>query len=112
LDPGQETVRWLNFRLDVRLNSILVNNKPYQGHSRVGQIDERGIGIMIPANLKKGDSAEFQFTLPESAKVLQVKAVLKSRTGFRYWFEFSDLSSAQKEQISRACKPPDPDKLP
>src|ERR1051326_865993 len=76
--PGQETVRWLNFKLDVRLNSITVNNKPYQGASRVGQISETGIGIMIPAKLKKGDKAQLEFTLPTSEKALQVRSVNSS----------------------------------
>jgi hypothetical protein len=102
--PGQETVRWLNFKLDVRLNSITVNNKPYQGASRVGQISETGIGIMIPAKLKKGDKAQLEFTLPTSEKALQVSAVLRDMAGFRYWFEFVNLSEDHRTRIQKACK--------
>jgi len=103
VNPGQETVKWLKFQLDVRLNSITVNNKPYQGTSRVGHITESGIGIMIPANLKKLDTAVLEFTLPTSAEMLQVKAVLRDRSGFRYWFEFTGLSDVQRQQIQKAC---------
>lgn len=103
MNPGQETVRWLKFQLDVRLVSITVNSKPYQGTSRVGHISESGIGIMIPANLKKHDLAVLEFTLPGASAVMQVKAVLRSRTGFRYWFEFQNLSDLQLKEIQRAC---------
>lgn len=104
MTPGQETVRWLNFKLDVRLNSITVNSKPYQGASRVGQISETGIGIMIPAKLKKGDKAALEFTLPNSEKALQVSAVLRDMAGFRYWFEFVNLSDDHRARIQKACK--------
>src|SRR5437868_7529205 len=101
--PGQETVKWLKFQLDVRLNSITVNNKPYQGTTRVGHITESGIGIMVPANLKTLDRATLEFTLPNSNKVMQVNAVLRDRTGFRYWFEFTALSDDQRLAIQKAC---------
>jgi len=103
LNPGQETVRWLKFQLDVRLISITVNSKPYQGTTRVGHISESGIGIMIPANLKKHDLAELEFTLPGISDIMRVKAVLRSRTGFRYWFEFVNLSPGQLKEIQKAC---------
>ena len=103
MEPGQETVRWLKFSLDVRLGAIMVNRKPYEGSSRVGHIDETGIGIFIPANLKKGDIAVLEFTLPNSEQPMKVTAKLANRTGFRYWFAFSDLTAEQQQRIQRAC---------
>ena len=103
MEPGQETVRWLKFSLDVRLGPILVNRKPYEGSSRVGHLDETGIGIFIPANLKKGDVAVLEFTLPKSEQPMKVTAKLATRTGFRYWFVFTDLTVEQQHRIQRAC---------
>ncbi len=103
MEPGQETVRWLKFSLDVRLGPIVVNRKPYEGSSRVGHLDETGIGIFIPANLKKGDVAVLEFTLPNSEVPMKVTAKLATRTGFRYWFVFTDLSPEQQQKIQRAC---------
>ena len=102
MEPGQETVRWLKFSLDVRLGPIEVNNKPYEGSSRVGHLDETGIGIFIPANLKKGDVAKLEFSLPDSSKTMKVTAKLATRTGFRYWFTFTDLLPEQQAQIQKA----------
>ena len=110
VNPGQETVRWLKFELDVRLNSISVNTKPYPGGTRVGQLTESGIGLMIPANLKKHDRAVLEFTLPNSEKPLQVNAVLRDRSGFRYWFEFVSLTDEQRAKIQKACSGPQPRK--
>ncbi len=103
MEPGQETVRWLKFSLDVRLGSIFVNRKPYEGSSRVGHLDETGIGIFIPANLRKGDVAALEFTLPNSEQSMKVSAKLATRTGFRYWFIFTDLTAEQQQRIQRAC---------
>src|SRR3954466_12687066 len=103
MEPGQETVRWLKFSLDVRLGAIEVNKKPYDGSTRFGHIDETGIGIFIPANLKKGDVAILEFTLPNSSQPMKVTAKLANRTGFRYWFAFSDLTAEQQQKIQRAC---------
>lgn len=103
MEPGQETVRWLKFSLDVRLGAIEVNKKPYEGSSRVGHLDGTGIGIFIPANLRKGDVAVLEFTLPNSSTPMKVNAKLATRTGFRYWFLFTDLSAEQQQRIQRAC---------
>ena len=103
MEPGQETVRWLKFSLDVRLGPIVVNRKPYEGSSRVGHLDETGIGIFIPANLRKGDIAALEFTLPNSDQSMKVTAKLATRTGFRYWFVFTDLTPEQQQKIQRAC---------
>jgi len=103
MEPGQETVRWLKFSLDVRLGAIVVNKKPYEGSSRVGHLDETGIGIFIPANLKKGDIAVLEFSLPNSSSFMKVTAKLGTRTGFRYWFVFSDLTPEQQQKIQAAC---------
>jgi hypothetical protein len=103
MEPGQETVRWLKFSLDVRLGAIMVNKKPYEGSSRVGHLDETGIGIFIPANLRKGDVAVLEFSLPNSNNFMKVTAKLANRTGFRYWFVFTDLNQEQQQKIQTAC---------
>jgi len=103
MEPGQETVRWLKFSLDVRLGAIEVNKKPYEGSSRVGHLDETGIGIFIPANLKKGDVAVLEFTLPNASQSMKLNAKLATRTGFRYWFIFTDLTPEQQHRIQKAC---------
>jgi len=102
VSPGQETVRWLNFKLPVQLVSLSINKKPYQGASRVGELTETGIGIMVPAKLRRLDVAHIEFTLPSSAEVQKVTAVLRTATGFRYWFEFDGLKPKQKELIQKA----------
>src|SRR5258708_9115351 len=99
MEPGQETVRWLKFSLDVRLGAILVNHKPYEGSSRVGHLDETGIGIFIPANLKKGDVAVLEFTLPNSEQPMKVTANLATPTGFPYWLVFTDMTTDQQHTI-------------
>lgn len=102
MSPGQDTVRWLNFKLPVQLVSLSINKKPYQGASRVGELTEEGIGIMVPAKLRKLDVAQIEFTLPSSSEVQKVSAVLRTINGFRYWFQFDSLKPKQRELIQKA----------
>jgi PilZ domain-containing protein len=100
--PGQETIRWLKFGLDVKLSSLTINGKPFEGSSRVGQLDATGIGVFIPANLKKHDRGVFTFSLPNSEGDITANVRFVSRTGFRYWFEFVDLEPKHLERIRNA----------
>jgi hypothetical protein len=34
---------------------------------------------------------------------MKVTAKLATRTGFRYWFVFTDLATDQQQRIQRAC---------
>ena len=102
MQPGQETIRWLKFGLDVKLSSIRINDKPFEGSIRVGSIDETGIGVFLPANLKKHDKGVFTFTLPDSNVEITAKVRLATRTGFRYWFEFVDLEPKTLERVRQA----------
>lgn len=104
MEPGNETRRWLSFRSNVKVLTLVVNGKTYHGNSRVGQVSETGIGLFIPANLRIRDNAEIEFSLPDSAETIKTKAVVKDRAGFRYVFEFANLSELQREKIRRACQ--------
>lgn len=104
MQPGNETRRWLSFQQNVKVVALTVNGKAYQGNSRVGQVSETGIGLFIPANLRIRDTAEIEFSLPDSKENIKAKAVVRNRAGFRYLFEFTDLNESQREKIRRACQ--------
>ena len=104
VEPGNETRRWLSFQSNVKVVSLAVNGKPYQGNSRVGQVSETSIGLFIPANLRIRDNAEIEFSLPDSSETIKTKAIVKNRAGFRYTFEFTGLNERQRERIRRVCQ--------
>lgn len=104
MEPGNETRRWLSFQSNVKVIALAVNGKPYQGNSRVGHVSEHGIGLFIPANLRIRDTAEIEFSLPDSKETIKAKAIVKNRAGFRYSFEFTGLNEVQREKIRRACQ--------
>ena len=103
MEPGQETQRWLAFKLDVKVVGLVINHKEFLGDSRVGTVSPNGIGLFIPANLKLKDVAQIRFTLPNSKDVIKAKASVRSRSGFRYLFEFSEMADADREKIRIAC---------
>src|SRR5919204_2548195 len=96
VEPGNETRRWLSFQSNVKVVALAVNGKAYHGNSRVGQVSDTGIGLFIPANLRIRDSAEIEFSLPDSSETIKAKAFVKNRAGFRYMFEFTDLNDRQR----------------
>jgi len=104
MEPGNETRRWLSFQSNIKVLALAVNGKPYQGNSRVGQFSETGIGLFIPANLRIRDHAEIEFSLPDSAETIRAKAIVRSRAGFRYLFEFTGLNETQRERLRRVCQ--------
>jgi hypothetical protein len=103
MEPGQETQRWLSFKLDVKVVGLVINNKEYLGDSRVGTVSPNGIGLFIPANLKLKDVAQISFTLPKSKDVIKAKATVRNRSGFRYLFEFTEMADADREKIRVGC---------
>jgi hypothetical protein len=103
MEPGQETQRWLSFKLDVKVVGLVINNKEYLGDSRVGTVSPNGIGLFIPANLKLKDIAQIRFTLPSGKDVIHAKACVRNRSGFRYLFEFTEMRDADREKIRVAC---------
>src|SRR5260370_37873154 len=103
MDPGQETQRWLAFKLDVKVVGLAINNKEFLGDSRVGTVSPNGIGLFIPAILKLKDMAQIRFTLPNSSDIIKAKALVRSRTGFPDVVGFSGLRDAARERSRVAC---------
>lgn len=64
-------------------------------------VSEGGIGLMSPYELELGQAVELEFSLPETKVSLQLRAVIRSKVGFRLGCEFVFPTSRQKTEIIR-----------
>jgi c-di-GMP-binding flagellar brake protein YcgR len=72
-----------------------------QCHCRSHDISEKGMGLMAPYELELGQVVDLEFSLPESRASLKLRAVIRSKVGFRLGCEFSSPTDKQKSEIAR-----------
>lgn len=68
-------------------------------------IHEGGLGATIAVPLKKNNEVTLQFDIPGSSEAIVVRGVVRHKNGFRYGFEFLNLSPAQHSQIIAFLSP-------
>jgi c-di-GMP-binding flagellar brake protein YcgR len=96
--------KWQRVELDCRVRLFT-----YDGQEQVlvnGQLSdlsEGGLSLFIPAALQAGDIVDLEINLPYSSEPARLKAVVRSRSNFRYGLEFVDLTMPQRKLIARAC---------
>ena len=57
------------------------------------------MGALVAAELKIGEVASLNFSLPGQPQEWEVRAVLRHRRGFHYGFEFLALTGPQTELL-------------
>ena len=97
--PAEKLRRYKRFLLDARIAVSRVGQR-YPLYGRTLGISEAGISALLAAELGVGESVHLEFALPKASKRLDVRAVIRNRTGARYGFEFLSLSEEQREAIS------------
>jgi PilZ domain len=60
-------------------------------------INEGGIAGVFATGWDVGASVSLQFSVPVATTSVRVKGVVRNRTGYRYGFEFVELTSQQQE---------------
>lgn len=67
-------------------------------------INEGGLGGVFAKAMDVGSNVTLQFSVPVIARPVRVNGIVRNRNGYRYGFEFVDLTSEQRETINRTCK--------
>lgn len=79
-----------------------VHSEPVR--SRTLDISEGGIAGIFNAGWTIGEPAVLQFTIPPRHDLFQTRAIVRSRSGSRYGFEFVELTSDSRLALQNACK--------
>jgi len=75
------------------------NSSVVRGHTV--DISESGVSAMLRVEVPMGEVVRLEFSLPTGD--VEVHALVRQRSAFRYGFQFVEASSAQ-DVIGRACR--------
>jgi hypothetical protein len=73
-----------------------------EGHCR--DLSEAGIGILLAAELNRGEVTGLSFSLPGSDRRWEMRAVVRYRSGYQYGFEFLSLTGEQQASLKSYVK--------
>jgi c-di-GMP-binding flagellar brake protein YcgR len=105
LPPSTIKRRNERYLLNTRLMATIRED---QGETRIQtnalDISESGIGALSPLGWNVGDHVDLEVLIPRDSVRLEIRAVVRHRTGTRCGLEFIDLSPEQQEVLQDACK--------
>lgn len=94
-----EARRHPRFKLEVDIRVYPRGCPVVRGHTV--DISESGISAMLPIEVPVGEVVRLEFTLPFGD--VEVLAMVRQRSAFRYGFQFVEASSAP-DVIGRTCR--------
>ncbi len=97
--------RYQRYEIDTQLQMTLLGLEQrgtLRGRSL--NISEAGIAGVFVTVWDVGAPVRLEFSVPVTSNPVRVGAVARSRSGYRYGFEFGDLSPEQREIISKTCR--------
>jgi c-di-GMP-binding flagellar brake protein YcgR len=96
--------RFPRYELETEMRAGVLGAEPREMRGRSLNINEGGLGGIFVAGWEVGTSVALQFSVPIAASPIKVKGVVRNQTGYRYGFEFTDLTPEERETIIRTCR--------
>ena len=91
--------RYPRYKLEVEIRVYPRNAEVVHGYTV--DISESGISAMLKVEVPVGEVVRLEINLPEGE--VEVHAMVRQRSAFRYGFQFVESSSAQ-DLIGRTCR--------
>src|SRR5881409_4450960 len=104
-EPVLNRRRYQRYEIDTQLQVTLLGLEQrgtLRGRSL--NISEAGIAGVFVTVWDVGAPVLLEFSVPVTSSPVRVGGVARSRSGYRYGFEFADLNSVQPDIISRTCR--------
>jgi len=104
-EPVMNRRRYRRYEIDTQLQVILLGSEQrgtLRGRSL--NISEAGIAGVFVTVWDVSAPVHLEFSVPVTSNPVRVGAVVRSRSGYRYGFEFVDLSPEQREIINKTCR--------
>ncbi len=98
MQAAADARRHPRFKLEAELRIYPRNSPVVRGHTV--DLSESGISAMLMVEVPLGAVVRLEFDLPLGS--VEVPALVRQRSAFRYGFQFLEASSAQ-ETIGRTC---------
>ena len=97
--------RYQRYEIDTQLQVTLLGlEQRGTMRGRSLNISEAGIAGVFVTVWDVGAPVRLEFSVPVTSNPVRVGAVVRSRSGYRYGFEFVDLSPEQREIINKTCR--------
>jgi hypothetical protein len=94
--------QFVRFRVDLRVELYRIGERePHRGYA--GELGEGGLGAIMVADLPAGEVVTLEFGGSPLPRPVRVHAVVRTRVGYRYGFEFLSLSSEDRALIHAAA---------
>ena len=97
--------RYPRYELETELRATILGAK-LRGlmRGRSLNISEAGIAGVFTTGWDLGTLVNLEFSVPVTSHLVGVEGVVRSRTDYRYGFEFVSLMPHQRELICKACR--------
>ena len=99
-----KTRRHQRYELETELRAAILGMERREMRGRSLNINEGGIAGVFVDGWDVGTVVQLQFSVPVTTSPVRVRGIVRNCTGYRYGFEFADLTPEQHETISRACR--------
>ena len=96
--------RYPRYEIETELTATIVGIERREMRGRSLNINEGGIAGVFTAGWDVGASVNLQFSVPIATTPVRVRGIVRNRTGYRYGFEFVELTPQQQETISWTCR--------
>ena len=98
------TRRFHRYELETELRAAVLGVDHREMRGRSLNINEGGIAGVFVAGWEVGTSVNLQFSVSVATTPVRVKGIVRNSTGYRYGFEFSELTDEERETIRRTCR--------
>ncbi len=104
-EPLVNRRRYQRYEIDTQLHVTIVGvEQRGTMRGRALNISEAGIAGVFVSVWAVGTPVLLEFSVPVRKSPVRVEGLLRSHSGYRYGFEFVDLSPDQREVISKTCR--------
>jgi len=95
--------RYPRYEIDTELHVTTPDERAAM-RGRSLNISEGGTAGVFAMEWRVGASVQLEFSVPVTSRPIRVGGILRSRSGYRYGFEFVGLSQDQREVIGKTCR--------
>lgn len=104
LPPGRPRRRWERYDITIPISIATVVNGERTSFSGQGcDISIGGLRLFLTREIDPGTSLLLEFPLPYSSAQLEVRGVVRNRSGYTHGVEFVNPTRDQQELIERTC---------
>jgi len=100
-----EARRFPRYEIDAEIHVAMFGRaKQEVMRGRALNISETGVAGLFVTGWDAGTTVNLKFSVPVVSNPLSVDAVVRSRSDYRYGFEFVELNPVQREIIGKTCR--------